>query len=492
MRKFSTLNTLLILIFAVSLYSCRDIEAIEEIIEEEVDNNDDEPYDEEQVDNSEFSDWTETTHGNSTEPNYDIVFAQGEVLKFYITIDSSAWSTMKSDLSSNINKVNNSAYDYTPIWQPCTVNFNDIDWYNVGIRFKGNSSLSSAYSSSIMKLSFKLDFDQYEDDYPALKNQRFYGFKQLNLGNNYKDNSLMREKVGADLFRAFGLAAAQTAFCEVYVDNTGSGFQYFGLYSLVEEMDDTVIKTQFSGDGSGNLYKPDGDAAQFNSGSYDTDEFDLKTNILDADYSDVKALYTTINSSTRTSNSTAWRESLESVFDVDTFLKWLAANAVIQNWDTYGRMSHNYYLYNNPENSLLTWIPWDNNEAFQSSSSNSSGNMGGNSSMSSIEVSSMGTVSSSWPLIKYIYAVDDYATTYKAYLKEFVDEVFVTAEMQALYSEYYTLLKDSAEAEQTTKTGGYYYSFFSTNSAASQFSSAVSTLKTHVQSRTTTVNSYVK
>lgn len=111
--------------------------------------------------------------------------------------------------------------------------------------------------------------------------------------------------------------------------------------------------------------------------------------------------------------------------------------------------------------------------------------------MSAIEISSMGTVSTSWPLIKYIYAVDDYAATYKAYLKEFVDEVFVTADMQALYDEYYTLLKDSAEAERTTKTSGYYYSFFSSNSAASDFSSAVSTLKSHAQSRTTTVNSYV-
>ncbi len=28
-------------------------------------------------------------------------------------------------------------------------------------------------------------------------------------------------------------------------------------------------------------------------------------------------------------------------------------------------MTQNYYLYNNPDNGLLTWIPWDNNEALQ-------------------------------------------------------------------------------------------------------------------------------
>lgn len=477
MSKFNTFIVLLTFLIGVS--GCRNVDYIEL---EEYD-NDVEEYDETTADTDTYPDWSESTHSNAVDPNFDIVFAQGVVKRMDITLTSSNWSAMRSDLSSNINKVNNSNYDYTPVWKPCTITFDDTDWYNVGIRFKGNSSLSSAYSSGVMKLSFKLDFDQFEDDYPALKNQRFYGFKQLNLGNNYKDNSLMREKVVSDLFRGFGLASANTAFYALYVD-TGSGAQYFGLYTLVEEVDDTVIDTQFS-DGSGNLYKPDGDAAQFNKGSYDTSEFDLKTNTSSPDYSDVLALYNAVNDSSRTSNNTAWQEELERVFDVDTFLKWLAANAIIQNWDTYGRMSHNYYLYNNPSTSKLTWIPWDNNEALQSSSSNTTAGMN-SSSMSAIEVSAMGSVSTSWPLISYLYDVDEYINIYEGYLQEFIDDVFITSDMQALYSEYYSLLQSYAEAEE------YGYSFFSRNSAASEFSSAVSTLKTHVQSRNTVVTNYLK
>ncbi len=492
----SRINTsLLAIAFFITATACRneeyiDAEMADELAKEEEESydNDVEEYDPEQSDTDLYPDWSELTHSNAADPNFDVVFAQGKVQRMDITLTSSNWSAMKSDLSSNINKVNSSSSDYTPVWKPCTVTFNDTDWYNVGVRFKGNSSLSSAYNSGVMKLSFKLDFDEFEDDYPELKNQRFYGFKQLNVGNNYKDNSLMREKVVSDLFRAFGLASANTAFYELYVD-TGSGAQYFGLYTLVEEVDDTVIETQFS-DGSGNLYKPDGDAAQFYKNSYDTDEFDLKTNTSTPDYSDVLALYNAINDSSRTSDPTAWQEELERVFDVDAFLKWLAANAVIQNWDTYGRMSHNYYIYNNPATSKLTWIPWDNNEALQSSSSNSTGNMGGmgggSSSMSAIEVSSMGSVSSSWPLISYLYDVDEYVDIYKGYLQQFIDEVFVTADLQALYTEYSALLKESAEAEE------YGYSFFSRNSASSEFSSAVTTLKSHAQSRYTTVSSYLK
>lgn len=39
------------------------------------------------------------------------------------------------------------------------------------------------------------------------------------------------------------------------------------------------------------------------------------------------------------------------------------------NWDSYGNMAHNYYLYNHPE-AGFTWTPWDNNESMSSRSTN--------------------------------------------------------------------------------------------------------------------------
>ena len=356
-----------------------------------------------------------------------------------------------------------------PMFVPCSFYFNDKEWYHVGIRYKGNSSLQSTYSSGIKKFSFKLDFDEFEDDYPAIKNQRFYGFKQLNLKNNYLDKSEMREKVGADLFRQFGLASPQTAFCAVYVDY-GSGSKYYGLYTIVEEVDDSVIKTQFA-DGSGNLYKPDGDAASFASGTYDTSELELKTNEDSANYSDARALYDIINSSLRTSDVETWKDNLESVFNVDLFLKYLAANNVIQNWDTYGNMTHNYYLYNNPANNKLTWIPWDNNEAFQTGNRYSALSF------------SMSEVGSSWPLIKYIIAQQEYEDVYEAYLQQFIDEIFTTSAMVSTYSTYYDLIKDYVYAEESG------YTFISNDS---YFDSAVTTLKSHVQTRNNAVNLYLQ
>lgn len=313
-----------------------------------------------------YEDWTESTHGNQADPNYDIVFEQNTVLRFDIEISSTNWSIMQSDLSENINSGGpggNNLTDFDPVWVPCSFNFNGTEWYNVGIRYKGNSSLQSAYLSGNNKLSFKLDFDEFEDDYPDLADQRFYGFKQLNLNNNFDDESLMRDKVATDLFRKFGLVAAQTTFCIVYVDH-GSGPQYYGVYTLVEEVDDTVLESQFDSD-EGNLYKPDGDAASFAQGTFDESELEKKNNEDLADYSDIENLYNIINSSDRINDTELWKTNLNNIFNVDGFMQWLAANTVMQNWDTYGIMTHNYYLYNNPENSLLTWIPWDNNEALQ-------------------------------------------------------------------------------------------------------------------------------
>ncbi len=463
---------LLILTLAlIALSACRN----EDLIDDNSYDNDTDSYDSTVVDLSTYPDWSTATHSNDVAPDFETVFPQNEVMRFDITISSSNYSALYSNLSSEMSSSGSSRpgmmaedTDYDLLWVPATLTFNETDWYNVGLRFKGNSSLKSAYQSGNGKLSFKLDFDQFEDDYPALKNQRFYGFKQLNLNNNYDDESLMREKVGADLFRQFGLAAANTSFCVVYVDY-GSGSQYFGVYTLVEEVDNTVINTQFN-DGSGNLYKPDGDAASFAANTFDTDEMEIKTNEDTATYADVRSLYNVLHRTTRTSDTEAWKSELESILDVDNFLKWLAANIVIQNWDTYGNMTHNYYLYNNPVNSLLTWIPWDNNEAFQT------GKQSGALSMN------LQSVSSSWPLISYLMDIPEYEASYEAYMKQFINEVFIPADMISTYESYYDLLKEYAYAERS----GYTYIY-----SDAYFDSGVSTLKTHVQSRNDAVNNYV-
>ena len=432
------------------------------------------------TDDSDFetTDWTAETHSKDADPNFDEVFEDNAVKRLDIVVTEARWQSMLDDMTNLYGTFGAGAggpggglteTDEDPIFVPAEVFYNGKEWYRVGVRFKGNSSLQTSWQNGILKLSFKLDFDEFEDDYPQIDNQRFYGFKKLSLKNNFDDKSMLREKVATDVFRNAGLVASHTAFYTVYVDH-GDGPQYFGVYTMVEEVDDTVLDTQFSDD-DGNLYKPDGDAASFALGSYNESEYVKKTNEDEGDFDDVASLLAIVNDGSRTSDPETWRTNLDAVLDTDVFLKYLAVNTVVQNWDTYGRMTHNYFLYNNPDTSKLTWIPWDNNEALQI------GKMGG-----ALPLDFSGLNSADWPLIGYLYQDAVYKTQYDTYVQEVVDDAFSVSTIQSQYATYAALIEPYA----TSEVAG--YSFLENSS---DFQNAVNELNTHVTSRAAAVSDYL-
>lgn len=326
-----------------------------------------------------------------------------------------------------------------PIYVPVTVLFEEQTWTNVGLRFKGNSSLMSTWGSGNMKLPLRLDFDQFEDEYPEIEDQRFYGFKQLTLSSGFSDASFLREKVTADIFREAGVPAAQTAFYEVYIDY-GEGPIYFGLYTLTEVVDDTVIATQFQED-DGNVYKPEGTGASFAEGTFSEDAFEKQTNAEEKDWSDVQALYDALHADTRTNDPASWRSGLEAVFDVEGFLNWLAVNTVVQNWDTYGAMAHNYYLYHDPTTDRIVWIPWDNNMAL-------SDRVG----KQTVATFGMDEVGANWPLIRYVLDDDVYYARYVAYVDIVINTAFEPSAMETIYRELADLIEPYALSENAEHT----------------------------------------
>ena len=334
-----------------------------------------------------------------------------------------------------------------PIWVPVTVEFGGQTWWQVGFRYKGNTALSMSWGSNATALPFKLDFDEFEDDNPELDNQRFYGFKQLGFANNFGDFSLQREKVAADVFRAAGVPASQTAFYAVYVDiGDGDGFQPWGFYTAVELPDDTLVETQFADD-DGNMYKPSGAGAAFAAGSFTESSFPKRTN-RESDFADVLALFDALHDEIRLSNPFAWREKLEEVFDVERFLRWLASNQFVQKKDTYGARAKDFYLYADSASGQLVWIPYDNNEAMDDGSlgglsprgpgpgradSGRGGPADWNFLLDEIDAEA-------WPLIGFLAEDDQYRLSYVELIETVASDVFASEIMTAIYDDNYQML----------------------------------------------------
>ncbi len=346
-----------------------------------------------------------------------------------------------------------------PVYVPCHVEFEGKTWWYVGIRYKGQSSLASTWQSGIGKLPLRLDFDQFEEEYPETSDQRFFGFHDLSLASNWSDASLLREKVGHDIFRDAGVPAPRTGFYRIYVD-FGEGPTYFGLYTMTEIPDDPLLASHWDDD-SGNLYKPTSNWVTFSEA-----QFDKETNQGDADWSDVQAAIAALHADR--SDPATWRAGLESVFNVDGFLRWLAVNTVIVNWDSYGRMAQNYYLYANPsDGGRLNWIPWDLNMALSSSSG-----FGG--AAPSLELDD---VRDDWPLIRYLLDDSVYWSTYVRYVREASEGAFAVDRAQTRFQAAHDLIAPYVVGADGEQSG---YTFVSD---PQQFDDALDELLEHVVKR---------
>lgn len=326
-----------------------------------------------------------------------------------------------------------------PVYRSCTFKFEGKAWWHVGVRFKGNSSLFYPWMiGTSMKFPFRVDFDYFEDDYPEIMNQRFYGFSELSMSNNFYDDSLLREKVVGDIFREAGVPAPRNASCQLYVDY-GEGPIYFGLYIMTEVPRRPMLGTQF-GDPDGNLYKPEGPGARWV--TFDQASFEKDTNITQSDWSDIQAAFAALHASR--SDPETWRTGLEAVFDVDGFLRWLAVNTVIQNWDTYGILPHNYYLYSDPADGLLHWIPWDNNEALKSTSIITD----------PLPLSLDSTaVDDSWPLIRYLIDDPVYHATYLFFVHDVIEGAFSLTPAQTRLRNAHELISPFVVGSQGEQRG---------------------------------------
>jgi len=382
--------------------------------------------------------WTEASHCRSAAPAYGHLFPTEAVHRLDITFSAGDYQRTLDDLERMDVCHSGDALGLPdkPIWVPVRIALAGKTWDAVGFRWKGFASLKPTYCSGLRKLPFRLNFDKFEDDHPELDNQRFWGFDKMTFSNGHGDPSLLRAMLAAEVFATAGVPAARSAPVRIWVDH-GEGPTYFGLYTMVEDPSDRMLEAQF-GDDSGNLYKPEPESEPatpeepLGPGTrwleLAVGEFDKKTNESAADWSDVAAAIDALHAPR--ADPAAWRTRLEATFDVDGFLRWLALNQTLVNWDTYGFMPHNYYVYGDPgRGGRLVWIPWDLNEALLVKTT---------ADLSHSASVLLDEVGEDWPLIRFLLDDRSYRSRYlqelEAGLEGAFDEETVLARIDAQHA----------------------------------------------------------
>ena len=146
-------------------------------------------------------------------------------------------------------------------YSPCNVVIDGEAVKNVGIRGKGNTSLSSVKSMDSSRYSFKIEFDQYEDG------KTYYGLDKLCLNNIIQDNTYMKDYLAYTLMKDFGVDAPLCSYAYITVNG-----EDWGLYLAVEAVEDSFLERNYGGS-VGELYKPD--AMSFGGGRGNGKNFDM-------------------------------------------------------------------------------------------------------------------------------------------------------------------------------------------------------------------------
>ena len=212
---------------------------------------------------------------------------------------------------------------------------------SVGFRLRGNTSRSSA------KKSFKVDFNHF------VPGRDFFGIEKLNLNGEHNDPSIVRSRLCWDFYERIDMISSRSVHAKVYINE-----EYFGLYVSVEHIDDTFLSKNFKND-NGNLWKclwpadltyRGNDSEDYFPYYDDKRPYELKTNRDEYDYSKLARLIRIINQTP---------DSLDLVLDSKKALQYFAMNVLTGGWDDYRFLRNNYYLYHNPSDDMIHWIPYD-------------------------------------------------------------------------------------------------------------------------------------
>lgn len=347
---------------------------------------------------SNISDYTETVTTEYSETAaqgldiYSELFDLDNKVSVSINMTKDEISKLQNDfLKYTENDSNRKSEIYRRADVTVTVGDKSYTIEETGIRLKGNQSIRPFYSKDGTPnlCSFKLSFDEtfddpeeYGDDVKAWqttaardeRSQRtFATLEELDLKWNISyDETFVREIYSTKLFEASDLLVQKIGLAQMSVNGSN-----YGLMKIYEPVDKAFLEKRLPKSAlGGDLYKcmwSECDNSGKRTGrwrgvSYQTDDsygiqknsegikfnFNLKTNKKTSDHAAVSAFLETINKPGLT------KDELESVLDVDSFARFMAAEYFAGDPDDIRNNANNHYIYFRKDNGKAIFIVYDN------------------------------------------------------------------------------------------------------------------------------------
>lgn len=409
-------------------------------------------------------------------------------------------------------------------YRACAVTIDGEAQGTVGIRAKGNTSLSSMAQYDNDRYSFKIEFDHYQ------KKKTYRGLDKLSLNNIIQDATYMKDYWSYTFMNQMGLASPLCSYTEIYVNG-----EYWGLYLAVEGVEEAFLERNY-GEDYGELYKPDSlsfGGGRGNGQAFDMQDFEKKlqgddteeqaaadenaandnaaptmpqdiqraTRINRGDFkqgggmggmgsSDVKLQYIDDdpdsyanifdNAKTKVKKKDQARliaalkklsEGDTSAVDTDAVAMYMAVHNFLCNGDSYtGSMVHNYYLYE--KDGVMSMIPWDYNLAFGgfTGGSDATGTVN-----TAIDTLVSGGDDSDRPMAGWITASEESLALYHEKYRQFIDAVFTSGWFESEFDRVSAMIAPYVEKETRA-----FYSY-------EEFQTAADTLKTFCLKRAQSV-----
>ncbi len=272
------------------------------------------------------------------------------------TTQHSAPSTQHSDYTEATPlPPHNYGWEYAYV--RAQVEIDDQLFADTALRFKGNSSYEG--TSRGLKRPMKLDFNRF------VHGGKFLGLETLNLANNAFDPSLLRETLSYHVYRSAGVPTPRTTLATVYLTVDGRcDREYLGVYTLIEGVDDDRFLKNHFGSSKIPIFKPEAirGLPYMGENIADWDRYRAKSK---PDNAAARPLIEFVKLLNYADDAT-FAAKVEDVFDVDTFLRYLACTTLICDLDSILANYHNFYLVVSPTDAAgrhgkVYFLPWDMN-----------------------------------------------------------------------------------------------------------------------------------